>query len=292
MEKLSKSNISKISSQKFKPFISLNTLPDDLKISTITMTCKVDTKFNLENISRYVDLSQNGIISVKYGKEPECNRNLVPPKTRKKKKITRAFYNQATVVVNPKKGKKVNIKLFLNGSIQMTGCNSLDSCVLGIKTLFSELKKTKAIVDIQTFDKIIMKPFVEDKNELELSKVKNVDIRMINSNFHIGFKVDRENFYKILLNKNIECTYEPIVHACVNIKYNYSDAKKISIFVFESGSIIITGANNSDHIVKAYTFITKELYENYNSIVVNNLDSIMDKPDIMNLINSEVNAVN
>ena len=94
---------------------------------------------------------------------------------------------------------------------------------------------------------------------------------MINSNFNIGFKVDRDKLYDLIHTKNIaECSYDPIIHACVNIKYE-CDKKTVSIFVFESGSIIITGANNGKHILDAYNFINKLLCNNYKQIYKSNI---------------------
>ncbi len=60
---------------------------------------------------------------------------------------------------------------------------------------------------------------------------------------------------------------------------------KISVFVFESGSIIITGAKHADHISKAYKYITTKIYENYNKIIINNLDTILKKYNIISLKN-------
>jgi TATA-box binding protein (TBP) (component of TFIID and TFIIIB) len=77
---------------------------------------------------------------------------------------------------------------------------------------------------------------------------------------------------------------EPSVHACVNIKYNYKNIDTISIFVFEKGSIIITGAKNRDHLFQSYKFISKFLYENYGNIVKNDIGDIIDFPEIQELI--------
>ena len=109
---------------------------------------------------------------------------------------------------------------------------------------------------------------------------------MINSNLKIGFRIDRDKFYKILLKQGIECNFEPCAHAGVNVKFNYSNNEKISIFIFESGSIIITGAKTKDHILQSYNFITKKLYENYNNIILNkiNIDTVLNRPDIKELI--------
>ena len=85
---------------------------------------------------------------------------------------------------------------------------------------------------------------------------------MINSNFNVNYEINRENLYNILLEKKIECRYEPSIHACVNIKFRPTDAKKnISIFVFQSGHIIITGAKNINSIAESYDYITQLLSE-------------------------------
>jgi hypothetical protein len=53
------------------------------------------------------------------------------------------------------------------------------------------------------------------------------------------------------------------------------DIARISIFVFESGAIIITGAKMRDHIVQAYKFITKKLFEHYNNIIKEEIDGLL-----------------
>lgn len=262
--------------QKFKPFMNLDSLPKDLRISTITITCFLDTIFYVENIGRYIDLNYDGIISRSYG---NIFKSIAPQKkTKKRKKKKKTFYNQATVKIKTEyKVKPINVKLFKNGSIQMTGCKSINDCISGLQTLCRELKKMKAIVDPNTMNKIILKPFISNIENISIDKVKNIKIRMINSNFNIGFKVNRSSLYEVLLNQNIDCIFEPCVHACVNIKYVFKNLETISIFVFESGSIIITGAKNREHIIKAYEFITNKLFENYQVIIKNDLQSILEK---------------
>lgn len=277
--------------KKFQPFIDLEKLPNDLRISTITMTCGFDTDFYLDNISRYIDLSVDSIDTVKYGdiNDPNTNRTLVPikKKTKRKGKQKRVFYNQATIIVKMKSGNRVNVKLFKNGSIQMTGCKSGYNCIEALTVLCREILKIKAVVDTKTLDNIIIKPFASNSENVNIKKVKNITIRMINSNFDVGFKINREKLYELLLSEKVECIYEPIVHACVNIKYIYNGKEKISIFVFESGSIIITGAKHYKQISEAYKFITKKIYENYNKIVINSLENLLQKYNIKTLMSKE-----
>jgi TATA-box binding protein (TBP) (component of TFIID and TFIIIB) len=288
---LSKNSSLKIAIKKFKPFINLDNLPSDLHISTVTMTGMFDTTFNIPNIGAYLDLSPDGVVSVKYGSGTNIIRSLIPKKeqTKKKKKVKRVFYNQASVEVLSKLFKnKINIKIFKNGSIQMTGCKCIENCLEVIDTLCVQLKKVKAILDPEDMKTIIMKPFAANTSCLDVTQVKNLTVRMINSNLKIGFKVDRDKLYRILIQQGVDCIFEPCAHAGVNIKYNYKGTDKISIFIFESGSVIITGAKSRDQLICAYNFVTQKLFENYHRVTQSGvtIDQILNSPDIQKMISS------
>jgi TATA-box binding protein (TBP) (component of TFIID and TFIIIB) len=250
----------------------------------MTICCDLKIEFIVSNIGKYIDLSKNGIVSISYGRndDPCTNRSLFPKKRqKKKKKAKRVFYNQVSlaIMVESKKDKPVNIKLFTNGSIQMTGCKSIDNVIDVITKIFDELKTVKAIIDKQTMT-IIDKPFINDPKKLFLNLVDNIKIGMINSNFRYPNKIDRLKLYNLLLSESIECKYDPSNHACVNIKHHCVD-KTISIFVFEKGPIVITGAKNCEHILAGYNFINKYLLNNHKKIVKSNVNI----SNINNLLN-------
>lgn len=257
--------------------IGLDKLPTEITISTMTIVCKINITFNVTDISRYIDLKHDGIITIKHGSDNDVqtNRSLITKKNlaiendRKKKKKKKSFYNQVTLSIKSDLNKITNIKLFKNGSIQMTGCKSKDGVVEVLEKLFSELRIVKAIYDPEQ-QKIIEKPFISDPEMLKISNLYNVQICMINSNFSIGFNIDRDKLYEILLRDKLDCSFDPIIHACVNIKYEHRE-KMISIFVFESGAIIITGACTCQQINAAYEFINRYLLSNYNYIHKNNM---------------------
>ena len=71
----------------------------------------------------------------------------------------------------------------------------------------------------------------------------------------------------------IDVTFDPIIHACVNIKYHLKEnkTKTISIFVFESGSITIAGSNSSKEILEVYNFINKFILINYNKLLTKDI---------------------
>ncbi len=259
--------------------LDVDKLPKGIKISTITITCRIDAMFNNLNIEKYLDLDED-VVTIK---SMRVNRSSLVSKKRRKTKTQKtkkaAFYNQVSIAVQTKEldasGKnyrKINVKLFINGAIQITGCKSIDDFKGVLTTVFNKLKNVKAVYD-KDEGKIIEKLFVSDPSYLDLVNVKQIKIAMINSSFDIGYSVDRENLYGILANDKITCSFDPVMHAGVKIKYFYDGDKKISIFVFEKGTIIITGAKSCKHIAKAHKFIDGYLKKNYNSVSKTALDS-------------------
>ena len=149
----------------------------------------------------------------------------------------------------------------------MSGCKSVEDCIDVLGKLETRLITTYALLENNM---IIEKPFIEENKKLVISDFK---IILINSNFKINYSIKREELYRILLEKKINCRYEPCIHACVNIKYKeIEDCKPVSIFVFQSGNIIITGAKETDRIIRAYTYIKTILSENTSDIIRRNID--------------------
>lgn len=288
---ISKNVVSKID-------FSLKNLPDDLRISTMTITCNLDTLIDIQNVGRYIDLSFGSIVCVKYktnNNKMDDNtviRSLIKmKKTREKAKKNakrKNFNNQASLVVDIKNKRRINVKIFKNGAIQMTGCKAIEDFHQALDIVCRELKKKKAVYDKQT-KTIIPKYFITNYDAVNADKVKNFKVVMINSNFKVGFLIDREKLHGLLLKSGVRSILEPNIHACVNIKFNYKNKDTISIFVFESGSIIITGAKTENHIIEAYKFITKVLFENYDTIVKNNIESFLERDDIKQLIEASQN---
>ena len=112
----------------------------------------------------------------------------------------------------------------------------------------------------------------------------SLNVILINSDFEIGFKIKREELFKILGKLGVYVVYEPDIYPGVNSKYYYNEntigsekegictcnkicdgkgtgcgegqCKKITIAIFQSGSIIITGSKTKYQMDKAYCFIT------------------------------------
>jgi len=177
---------------------------------------------------------------------------------------------------------KINLKLFQNGSIQMSGCKSLKSINMVLNKLIFKLSEIKAKIEDNKITEI---KYVEDISKLNITNFK---IDMINSNYKVNLQIDRDKFYNLLLKKKIKSSFEPCIRACIIVKHtpliDNDDQKEISIFIFQKGNIIITGARKKSHIISAYKYI--------NNILITHSDEISKKDEkdeeilILNIYNN------
>lgn len=268
----------------------VNNLPQDkgISISTMCSTCKINTILNIPNIKLYLQLNPNDILTVKMNKEQM--RTLIAQKNkpkRMKKTETRAnmkdtsknhFYNQITIVMRVTHGHsddlnlepRINIKLFKNGSVQMSGCKSLKNINIVLNKLICKLKEVKAKFEDGA---IIEKTFIEDMDSIT---VKDFKIDMINSNYQVAMQIDRDKLYNLLQKKKVKSLYEPCIRAPVIIKFvpikDNIELKEVSVFVFQKGNIIITGARSKSHIISAYDYM--------NEIILTHKDEIIKKDEL------------
>mgnify|MGYP000082301768 CR=1 FL=1 len=245
-------------------------MEDNLRISTITSVLKISEDINLEKIYNQIPISKY-IPYIEYGvnNNPRgfSKKSLRKRRKKKKKKI---FYNQSTIHVFYG-GKLMNVKLFNNGRIQITGLKEEtqgDSLVNELITYFKD------------FD------ILEEETELIQSEVV-----LINSDFDLGIGIDRNKLHREIISNEIYSSYEPCIYPGVNIKYYFNnnktcgicdctkmcngkgngcgdgDCKKVTIAVFMSGKVIITGGKDKDQINESYRFISnfvrsrKEMFE-------------------------------
>ena len=119
-------------------------------------------------------------------------------------------------------------------------------------------------------------------------KYSNIRISMINTCYDILYKdgkrfnIDRKKLYECLQETDINCYYDNTQHQGVKINYMYNNndigvcdckenclslsknkrqCKKITILVFNSGKLIITGANDIKQSKSAYKFINNFINE-------------------------------
>lgn len=212
------------------------------------------------------------------------NESLKKQGKQTKKKENEHFYNSCSIIVKAGKNDKcVNIKLFNNGKITMTGAKKESDGYNAAVTLLTELKKEPGC-------------FL-DSSSLHFDDINIFDyqITMINSDFDTNFKIDLITFLNILNNKekNLFTKFNPEKYRGLIIGYYWNNikpvqdgichckgkctgkglgdgegrCKKITISIFKSGSIIITGGRLIKQIEDAYYFINEKLRENYSDIV-------------------------
>lgn len=247
---------------KIKNELGLNDdiLSSDINVSTITFCAALNTKFYPQNIAKYINLSPDAIIKITPKK-----KSLKSKKNYNKNKQNDQFQNQVTLYVNvSKKEKPLSVKIFKNGSLHFTGCKNIDNMLEAIQKICDECKKTRAII---TKNKTIKEiTFAENIELLSIDNIQKFSISMINSNFTIPFCIDRPKLHIKLRSENISSEYDTNKHAGVQIKYK----PNITIFVFESGSIIIiVGRSGYSAIIDAYNYIYKYLLSSYDTILKN-----------------------
>ena len=149
------------------------------------------------------------------------------------------------------------------------------------------------LYDLLSYDDITYTAYsIEDKSKINVGNIETV---LINSDFNVNFKIKRNILHSILKdNYQIISRFEPGIYPGVNNKFYYNtdyldkkfvgrcyctkkcegkgtghgngQCKKITIAAFQSGSIIITGAREINHIISAKKFIIGVLKDNYDLI--------------------------
>jgi len=259
--------------------------PTDIRISTMTITCNLNTFLNLVELFDVIEITTDYPIieTLKLGSLKSKGKCKVKKKKEGKKNY---FQNQLTIIVVLKNtlnilngdDLKANIKLFRNGKVQMTGIKSSPHYKLVIDFLYNQLRQAydsnKTILDIDTI------------------KISDYKIVLINSDFRTNFEINRENIYKFLYDNSYFVIYEPDIYPGVNLKYFWNDTRKdgrcrctskctgkgtgsgdgqckrITIAIFQSGSVIITGSNHEKQMNNCYEFINKIFTDNYKAIKI------------------------
>lgn len=199
-----------------------------------------------------------------------------------RKVTTKSFFNQSTIVlrkfVSEGAGwKEVNIKLFANGGIQMTGVSSKDFAVDAVLILLSILHK------------LPRSPF----QGTAPTTVTKIVVPLINTDYSLDHDIQQDNLHRILIEKyNLFSMLEKTIYQGVNTKYFYNktgthpgictcakfckgqgngsgegECKRITMSIFRTGRIIITGGRDMEQIEAAYLFLNS-VFEKHASEVL------------------------
>lgn len=209
---------------------------NSLKISTITLSTKLpNCKINLINVGKYLDINKY-VIGIKYQfgnfnimKGQYSTTVFRKSKNKKKDKINKIlFYNQISLIINLT-NSCVNVKLFGNGSLHITGCKSINDGIETTKIVYKILKECENKTDIIFLS--------QDENGVLLDS--NNFIYTYNTKQIIGYK-SKDNTYIIqkkeyeidhhtgmFISKRIEAQRKRIILNFENIEIGYS---KIELF--------------------------------------------------------------
>ena len=260
-----------------------------LRVSTITTTAQLGTKIALDalfdqiKILPYWDLN-DGILKMDFrGKTKGTSFKDIMSKPKEKKT---SFFNQATLVIrneiSPLNWKEINVKLFRNGGIQMTGVRSLEMASKALKWLIPYIQANCTSTEKPVFT--------------EAPNIHKEETQLINTDFSIGTKVRREVLHRVLSDVyKLHSSYESAIYQGVKTKYFYNaerpadaprgvcpcprlckgsgdgtklgQCKKITISPFQTGNGIITGARTMAQINEAYDFIQEVFRTHAESIL-------------------------
>jgi hypothetical protein len=250
-------------------------------------------------------------IWVEYGVR---TRGVYPKRRKDAGDAKKCFDNQATVLykMHDINGKVYypNIKLFRNGSIQMTGIRSPKDGEHIADLVAHEVNRIRETVPtvIENAAPITNAPTTHETETLSSTEVKsdpiappivpdvhatNFKIRMINCDFGVPFKIRRKKLHQLLISPpyNNACSFQPVDYPGVKLQYYWNNrnaqhgncrcdthcfgkgtgdgmgqCKKVTVSIFDSGKILITGANSFTQVNVAYKYICDVIYAHEDSM--------------------------
>lgn len=139
------------------------------KISTITISCCFpNCHFNLINIGRYLEIDDDIIgIKYKYGSMNIIKGGYITTvykkaKVKDLKKInSKLFYNQISLIVK-RDANALNVKVFGNGSLHITGCKLESDASYVVKLLYKKFNNMR--------NKTVKKEIFKDKNNVYIDQ--------------------------------------------------------------------------------------------------------------------------
>lgn len=260
----------------------------DLRTSVMVMTAHWGTQINLDSLFNslksyiipiwYPDTGilkfehKNSVLGAGY-KDIFTNRKIT----------SKSFFNQSTLILRRKINegtanegwKEVNMKLFANGGIQMTGIVSKEFAYETIEWVLNIIKELPE------------SPFTA------APKIERFATQLINTDYALDKFINQDALHKILINEyNLFSMLEKTIYQGINTKFFYNslnpdvgickcktfckgqgsgdgegECKRITMSIFRTGKIIITGAREIKQITAAYDFLNKVFDKHANTVL-------------------------
>jgi TATA-box binding protein (TBP) (component of TFIID and TFIIIB) len=256
--------------------------PTSLRVSTITFNYKLNNvTLDLNNLTKQFKKSL-------FCRELKFKENS--KKSRKNLDLNYNFYNQCTITSfipkddNIKELVKVSTKIFHNGSCTVTGTRSISNIIVMIRQMVNILNSYNKVINL-----------IDPSKPMGIEYTK---INMINSDFTIKKKIRQKllnkiiNYeeYSLINGGNIKrSVFDPDGYHGVKIKYVHKPPTireiqrnekihltrkgiekykgEVTISVFNTGAVIITGGKTPEETISAYKFINK-IFEDYKDMII------------------------
>ena len=211
-----------------------------MKFSTLTIGAKTGEKeINTMAIKEYVSKQDVHTMFVSLPSKPRIEKRNPDLKLKQfKNQITIGFPEKVDDII-----KNVKVKFFSNGSLHITGCNTME-------LVHKTIDKTVDVLNVSN-----------NMNILSKNVYLSVDIFMVNKVFEAGYKINQRVLTSILTDKyNIMSIFNPKEYAGIKAVY-YTNEKKVSFLIFQSGKITVAGAKDVQTLIKGYEKIRNILIE-------------------------------
>lgn len=165
---------------------------------------------------------------------------------------TQTSFNNAVIFkyIDSKAGRNNKaIKIFCNGNLHITGCKEMKECLEVCEIVCRILEIVNGV-------------------EQGLYHLKGFTVQMINTSFKLNRMLDITVLRKIMIEEQLldNVSYRPEDHAGLNVKFGTTDGnnriRDVTILVFQSGEVIITGVVNPEEMLEAYKFIATLVKDN------------------------------
>ena len=244
----------------------------DYKISTITATGNLNVTLKLIFLYERVrldhpsDASRDcGFSCVQFSNDKDNAFNLLTRSSndsngvpipmqrsrRRKRRQTRHFDNQVTLIYWDREREKVtdrgvNVKVFLNGRVQMTGVRSIEEGRRILDTLESEisrleyLEREKSRLETQEREKSRLETLerekfdnlegLDQKSTMILSKASDMRVTdyhvcLINSDFRVHYPISRRDIHDLLSRIGLVCSFDQCIYPGVKLSFMWNHAK-------------------------------------------------------------------
>ena len=268
----------------YEPVVKITPLSISVQSAKAKMTLSFDlnvlANVIAKSIIKNIDKGKNKKFSILGVFYKDIHEGIIK-KVKPRKKG--AFPNNMAIIIKSPMGtgKIIHMKIFTGkttSSISMVGCKIKEDGIAVTKILEQYILKQPILFNEHS---------IQTKKEF---KINRFETTMVNSNYSIGFEVDRDRLFNHLCKKYsyLFVSYDPAVYAAVKIGYYYNSikdiqngicdcpnnictlnkstsgkgsgngigqCKKVTIAIFESGNVVITGGRNINHANSAYKFI-------------------------------------